>query len=295
VVERYATLPGLHYLLVVPLPGGKTVSVAVPPRRYLGRPPALGRFLDPAGHHPGIHHPTALSLVPVAGEEVPAAETRWLRAPEGWRSEVVVAFPGGPEHAHLLVSIPSRPMLFARGALALAGLLALMTLFWALARTLCGEPFGVEPRKWGWLYTFRGRLTLALFAFFLLPMAGFGAAAYQALSREVVRTAAALADRALVQASRDVHDERLATVARQVDADLLLYERGVLARAATPEVIDLGLYPAWLPPPVYLAFAVGEAVSQVEDRRLAGQAFVVAYRRLGDVDVLGAPTPLASG
>jgi two-component system, NtrC family, nitrogen regulation sensor histidine kinase NtrY len=296
VVERYTSLPGLHYLLVVPLPGGKTVSVAVPPRRYLGRSTALARFLDPGGLQIGADQPTTLGLVPAPPEGDGGGEpTRWVRTGDGWQSEATVLFPEGPMHAHLQVATPSPFILLTRGILALAGLLAVLTLFWAFARTLCGEPFGLEPRQWGWLFTFRGRLTLALFVFFAIPMAGFGAAAHQALSREVVRTASALADRALTQAAREVDGAPLAQVAARVDADLLRYQRGVLTRAAMPEVIDLGLYHAWLPPRVYLAFAVGEAVTEMEDRRLAGQAYVVAYRRLGEFDVLGAPTPLASG
>ncbi|HWK89101.1 MAG TPA: ATP-binding protein, partial [Longimicrobium sp.] len=130
--------------------------------------------------------------------------------------------------------------------------------------------------------------------FFLLPMAAFGVTAYGALSREVVRTAGALAERALAQASSEAEGNSLGQLARHVGADLLLYQNGVLTQAAVPEVIDLGLYHTWLPPAVYLDFAVGEAVERVEDRRLSGQEYVVAYRRFGP-RVLASPTPLAEG
>jgi two-component system, NtrC family, nitrogen regulation sensor histidine kinase NtrY len=294
-VERFTDLETLHYLLVAPLTGGRTVTVAVPPRRYLGRSSALARFLDPVeGGDEGSA--ATLSLVPAADARAPSPDSmRWVRAENGWRSEAVVRFPTGPEHAHLEVPTPSGPLLLARGVLVEVLVLVVLTLLWAVARTLCGEPLGLGSGQWGWLWSFRGRLTLALFAFFLLPMAAFGATTYRALSREVVRTAQALADRALEQAESEMGGATVAELARHVGAEFLLYHRGVLAEAAAPEVIDLGLYHAWLPPRVYLGFRVGEAVEAHEERRLAGQEYLVAYRRVGAENVLAAPTPLATG
>ncbi|HEX2209437.1 MAG TPA: ATP-binding protein [Longimicrobium sp.] len=295
-LERVTNVPGLHYLLVVPLTAGQSVSVAVPPRAYLGRSTSLARFLDPekpAGTGVGA---ATLSLVPLpSGAAEPGRGLRWVRAENGWRSETSVSFPGAPMHAHMTVPIPSRFILVARGLLALVMVVFLATALWSLARTLCGEPLGVDRAQWGWLFTFRGRLTGALFVFFLLPMAAFGATAYRALSREVERTAAALADRALTQAESEAHGQPLGDLARHVGADLLLYRDGVLSQAATPEVIDLGLYHAWLQPEVFLDFAVGEAVERAENRELAGHEYLVAYRRFGDRQVLASPTPLATG
>jgi signal transduction histidine kinase/HAMP domain-containing protein len=294
-LERMTDVPGLHYLLVVPLTGGQSVSVAVPPRAYLNRSTSLARFLDPQAAGEADDGAT-LSLVPAPrGAPQAAGSIRWVAAENGWRSETTVLFPGQPMHAHLLVPTPARAILAARGVVSATLLLAVMTLLWALGRTLCGEPLGVEPARWGWLFTFRGRLTGALFAFFLLPMAAFGATAYQALSSEVERTAGALADRALSQAASGVNGQGLGTLSRQVGADLLLYQRGVLRQAASPEVIDLGLYDAWLPPGVFLDFAVGEAVEREERRELAGREYLVAYRGLQGGQVLASPTALATG
>lgn len=294
-VERFTNLDALHYLLAVSLPGGRTVTVAVPPRTHLGRSTSLARFLDPAGQASADAGAAALSLVAAAGPAPSPDSLRWERTEEGWSSEAAVRFPSGPLHAHLTVPTPTTPILLARGALAAVLVLGVLTVLWAVARTLCGEPLGLASGQWGWFWTFRGRLTLALFFFFLVPMAGFGAAAYRALSREVVRTAGALADRALAQAAAEVQGATLPELAQHVSADLLLYHRGVLAEAAAPEVIDLGLYHAWLPPAIYLRFALGEGTAEQEERRLGGQEYLVAYRRLGREDVLAAPTPLATG
>jgi len=296
IVQRFSDLDALQYLLVVPLPGGRTVTVAVPPRRHLGRETALARFLDPAERTEGDEGAATLSLVPAAeAHAVVPGSMRWVPAETGWRSEAVVQFPSGPMHAHLTVPTPSRAILLARALIATVLTLGVMTVLWALARTLCGEPLGLASGQWGWFSTFRGRLTLALFIFFLLPMAAFGETAYRALSREFVRTASALADRALAQAAGEVNGASIGELAQHFGADYLLYHRGVLAEAATPEVIDLGLYHAWLPPAIYLDFTVGEAATQHEERRLAGREYLVAYRGVGENDVLASPTPLATG
>jgi signal transduction histidine kinase len=295
IVQRFTDSDALHYLLLVPLPGGRTVTVAVPPRRHLGRSTALARFLDPAAQGEG-DEAASLSLVPseVARDTAPG-KMRWVQAADGWRSEEVVRFPSGPVHAHLLIPTPSHAIVTIRGVLAVGLILAAVTVLWAVARTLCGEPLGLAVGEWVWFWTFRGRLTLALFVFFLLPMAAFGETAYRALSREVERTAAAVADQSLAQAAADARMTTIDDLARHVGADLLLYHRGVLVEAATPEVIDLGLYHAWLPPEVYLGFAVGEAAQEHEERRLAGHEYLVAYRSLDEQDVLASPTPLATG
>lgn len=292
-VRRFTTLDDLHYLLVVPL-GGRTITVAVPPRTHLGRSTALGRFLDPAAESDGEGGGVELTLA-TESPAPPPGRLRWLPMERGWRSEARVRLPNQPVHAHLLVVTPPRPVLAARALLATVLVLGVMTVLWAIARTLCGEPLGLASGQWGWFWTFRGRLTLALFVFFLVPMAVFGETTYRALSREVERTAAALADRALTQAAAEVQGATLGELAQHIGVDLLLYHRGVLAEAAAPEVIDLGLYHAWLPPHVYLAFTVGESLQQHEERRLADHQYLVAYRALGKQDVLASPTPLAAG
>jgi len=197
-------------------------------------------------------------------------------------------------HAHLLIRTPPPPILATRTLLLAALHLGILALLWVAGRAFAGlSSHGVAER--GWIHTFRGRLTLALFGFFLLPTLVFSATAYQALSREVVRTAEALASRSLEQAVDEGPEVPVATLGEHVRADLLLYRRGVLAEAASPEVIDLGLYPTWLPRNMFLAFRSGETLDTVEQRRLGGQPYLLAYHQRGPNAVLAAPVPLVSG
>jgi signal transduction histidine kinase len=299
VLERYTERDFVHYLLLVPLPDGRVISVVTPPRRRLARS-TLARFLHPGERQAGVDDIQVLSLVPlVPGEEAHAAvlghEIHWVRTPTGWRSEAVVPFPEGPAHAHLLVRTAAPWILFARAILVQLLILLVFLALWSMARTLCGDPLGVPATRRRWLRTFRGRLTLALFGFFLVPTVIFGTVAYQALSQEVVRTSTALARRSLELAAAAVPAEPLPALGARVRADLLLYQRGSLISASAPEVLDLGLFQSWLPPSVELAFASAENIEAQEERTLGGHPYLVAYRRVADDGVLAAPIPLASG
>lgn len=305
VLEHYTQMEAVHYLLMVPLPGDRVVSVTVPPRRSLGRATAVARFLDPMDGTGVDPDRESLSLIPVSVSSPAAAETqagagqpgsvRWIRTGAGWRSEARVGFPSGPMHVHLLIHADPLSLLIARGLLVQFLILASFCVLWGVARTLCGEPFGLPASRWSWIGSFRGRLTLALFAFFLLPTLTFSVVAYGALSRSVEETAEALARSSLQLAAPFAATVPLPELGGYVRSDLLLYREGVLSAATAPEVIELGLFHTWLSPDVYLAFRGGEEMEQTEERRLSANEYVVAYRRLESGEVLAVPTPLASG
>ncbi len=301
-VQLYHEVEGLHYLLLVPLPGGRVISVAVPPRQRIGRATALARFLHPESVEDAASTNESLYLVPspdgASRPYVPEAEpepVQWVRIDNGWRSEAQAHFPGGWMHVHLLLRTDTFPMLSVRVLLALSAILLVFLALWLLARVLCGELTVLPFLRRQWLRSFRGRLTVALFFFFLLPTTFFGAVAYGAVSREVTLSAANLARRTLEQAVPEVSAGRsLGVVGPQVGSDLLLYRQGTLEGAAAPEVLDLGIFHTWLPPEVYLTFSSGEDLEEREERRLGENEYLVAYRRVDPARVLAAPIPLAS-
>jgi HAMP domain-containing protein len=288
-VRRFTDSDDVHYLLAVALPDGRTATVAVPPRRHLGRSTALARFLSPeADAHP--EEAVSLSLVRAAERPpVPAGGLRWVYAGNGWRSEAGVVFPSGPMHAHLLVPSPSKPILAARALLVQLLVVGALVGLWALARTLCGEPLGIGAGQWRAVWSFRGRLTLALFAFFLLPMAAFGGTAYRALSREVVRTAEAVAERGLAQAGgrgAGLHPCRGVAAHRHRPPPLPPRRagRGRVARGDRPGALPHLARAAHLP-----RLRRGRVGGGARGAAPGGQPYLVAYRRLAAADVLASP------
>ncbi len=292
ILRRYTGYETVHYLLLIPLGGERVVSVVVPPQYRLAAGTSLAGMLYGAEDESGVAL-GPLRLIPAVsatGHE----GVRWLRTEEGWRAETDVRFPRGPVHAHLEVPTPTRFLLLARGSLLATLSLSLLLLLYLAGRLLAGGWAG-----WGGVLTrlrsFRGRLTLALLIFFLLPVAAFGAVAYQALSREVIRAASALASRSLEQAAGEASAGSLPELGERLYSDLLLYRLGVLVEASSPEVIDLGLYQSWIPPGVYLRFVSGDEVEDSQEGKIGESRYLVAYRRIGPGEILAAPTPLDAG
>jgi two-component system, NtrC family, nitrogen regulation sensor histidine kinase NtrY len=303
VVLHYGGIEGLHYLLVAPLGADRTVSVAVPPRRRLAAATPLARFLYPDTGSPVGSRGETLYLVRVdsaadavlhANVTVASDTVHWVRTSNGWRSETLVDMPEGPSHAHLLVNMSPVPLLLTRAVLVEVGILLALLAIWLAARVLGRDPTLLPLTQVRWFQSFRGRLSAALFFFFLLPTLVFGAVSYGAVAREVVRSAAALAQQALDQAAARLAGAPLSDIGESVRTDLLMYRQGTIEAATAPEVIELGLFHTWLPPDVYLRFSGGEDFQELEERRLADSDYLVAYRRIDGATVLAAPIPLAS-
>jgi len=284
-----------HYAAFVPLPRGEVVSAVVPPRRTVDVGPALAPLFTAED----AVRDELLTLVPLLPDDEPTApeEVRWLRTDEGWRAERTVEFPEGRYHAHYLVDLSGRTLLVARGSLLTAGHLSVFLLLVGFGRLVVrGRPPPLDGVTRS-LRTFQGRLTIALFGFFLLSLSIFGTLAFQNLTGAAARTAAALAERVAEEAS-DWYGEvqgSMDLLARRVGADLLEYRNGELVGGSITELVELGLYPAWIPYEVHRLLAGREALRVVEPASVGRWEYVVAYRRLPDGDVLAAPVALQAG
>ena len=302
VVQLHTRVEGLHYLLLVPLPGERILSVAVPPRSRLAGATPLARFLHPQAGSGGGPVVSSLFLVPsddpvadsASALEAGGPQVEWLPTESGWRSEAGVRYPVGWMRAHLVVRTSTVPLLLIRGILLTAALLAVLFLIWLVARLVCRDLVDLPVLRSERLRSFRSRLTLTLFAFFLIPAGIFSFVAYGAVSREVTLSAEGFARRALEQTVEVLSPGApLWNVAEEVGADLLLYRGGTLQVAPAPEILELGLFDSWLPPAVHVDFTSGDALEEVDRRRLGQNDYLVGYRRLDQGVVLAAPIPLA--
>jgi signal transduction histidine kinase len=285
-----ATGGGVSRFLTVPLETGGAVSVAVAPRASLRPASPLTLLMEGP-----VTDRVRLELLPTGGM-VTHEDATWSRTPAGWRKEMVLREGRDTYHAHLELRTPPAGVRFARGALLVAFSLIVLSTLWAAGRLARGDP-PTPPGGWlGWLGGFRARLTLALFAFFLLPTAVFGWAAYRALAEEVTRAARQVAERAVVHASAVLPDAGLVETARRAGEDLLYYHRGTLQAASMTEAQELGLYSAWMPGGLYRSLRTGEVLGGSEMGELAGRSYMVSYRRLQDPEeVVAVPVWLAAG
>ena len=286
-------VPTISKALTAPLGDGHVVTVSVPPRRTLGRPSVLAPFLG-SSPDPELD----LNVVEASGGEIPDEVVRWERAPGGYRSDVVVAFPDGLFHAHTRVGLTGRGVLFARGVLLAAFDLLLLAVLWfggSFARGLSPFPPGAPTVL---AASFRARVTLALFAFFLVPTALFGWVAYRGFAGEVERAARTISARAVRQAVQEFQQSQgnLRLLADRIGAEVLYYyNSGELAQASSPEAVGLGVYSAWMSPETHRTLASGEEPAVEEVRRLGEEQYLVAYRAIRPAGVYAVPTSLSSG
>ena len=292
---RRLDLADAHYLAVAPLRGGAVVTVVVPPLREIRFSSPLGPLFNPEASA----EPDPLTLVPLQpGDPVePTAGVRWVRVEDGWHGEAALAYPDAPFHAHYQVDLSPPLLLVARSTLLLALNLFLFTLPWALGVVL--RQGGRPPRaEWiGLFASFRARVTLALFGFFLLSIAIFGTLAYRTITGAAERTAQVLAERVVQDAAGsylEVQGE-MNLLAERVGEDLLRFEDGALQSASVDELVQIGLYEGWIPYPTYRLLSTREEVLASRTGALGGSEYAIAYRNLPDGDILGAPVPLQEG
>jgi two-component system, NtrC family, nitrogen regulation sensor histidine kinase NtrY len=294
VVLRRYDLADAHYVAAAALPAGEVVTFVVPPRRVVAGSTPFGPLFSPTRVEPD-----PIVLIPLLPGEIPGGtdRIRWISTPEGWQGEVYLAFPDELYHAHYHLDVASPLLMVARATLILLLNILVLTFFWALGRSIGeGRPGGI--RRWaGTLGSFRGRVTLALFAFFLIPAILFGTLAYRTLAGAAVRTAEALAERAVEDAAAWYEDVGGAVdvLAQRVGSDLLIYDGGELVAGSLRELVDLGLYEGWLPPDIHRHMTEGEEVMTTATGALGGWDYVMAYRRIAGGRVLAAPSPLQAG
>ncbi|MEJ2203042.1 MAG: ATP-binding protein, partial [Gemmatimonadota bacterium] len=282
-----------RYVLRVALPDGETLTAAAPP------------FLDPASRTPlspllageAVTKATALTLIPTDDRREDTG-LRWSRTATGWQGELPLRFSDERGYeAHYAVPLPGLLLAVARATLLLALNLGVVGAFWLMGRVLLRDtaPPGL---RWGELViSFRARVTLALFGFFLLANALFGTLAYRTISGTSHRAAQVLAERVAEDASGWYLDVggRMEALARRVGVELLEYRGGELREGSMEELVELGLYEGWIPMDVFRLLDGRAGVREITETALGSWEYVTAFRRLPDGDILAAQVPLQAG
>jgi signal transduction histidine kinase len=301
-VERLDRLPGVHYVLVAPLPAGGVLTVGVGPRSQLLPPHRVARFLrGEVGLEP--LYTLTLSLPSTAA----AVETRalaWSR--RGWsaRGDRHVAFPDGVRHVHARVDLGGPWALSARGALVVAADLALLALLWALGRFAALDwrprlPLVVQLLR----ASFRARLAAVLATFFVLPVLAFAVWSFARLRDEARRDGDLLIRQTLRDAEATtgavaferpaVAGSTVADLGLRLDSELWLYREGVLEAVSSPVLAELGIVEHVLAPLVHRRLELEDELELAADARTAGRPVRVGYRVVR-VDPLGRRAVLAA-
>ena len=288
---------GVSLALAVPNGDGTVTSALVLPRTRLvpNDPfaPLIGGAPGGTGDPPYTMSVTGADSVAVSD----AGRRIWKRAGNELHGDWLLQTSQGLSRAHAEVELRSLPSLAQRGLLIVLANLALVALLWALSALADGGYMRwVQVRRRRWSRSYRSRLTLVLFAFFVLPAVAFASWSYRQLQRDDRQSQ----DLLLRETLRTVAgSESGADVARpdgRTPGPLLRYEKGALVAASDPLYETLAPFGQFLPPEVYLSVAIADEVTTTGTVPIGKTSTVVGYRAMtddrGQRVVLAAPAPV---
>ena len=269
---------GVQILAAVAHPSGGATSVLVLPRtRLLSANPyaALLGMAPPFAGEP----PYSVALADIS-PSVPAdtIRVRWHRTGEELHGDRLISTSDGTQRAHIEIDLRSLWARGERGVLVLLLDVLLAGLFWLLGTAMeKGFTRWMRVRAADWIYTYHARLTLALFAFFVIPAVAFATWSYQRLRSDDLQTREVLVRETLHAVLSANQYQQLPGVARQFDTPLLLYSNGLLDRTSDSLLDVLAPTGRPLPPPVQLLLGTAGELTAAWEAKLGSAKVLFGY------------------
>lgn len=269
---------GQQVMLAVPHRlGGTSTAVASPRTRLVAENPytTLLGFDQPDKTEP----PYTLTLADVTpGSGARTSGMTWRRLGNEWHGDEILLTSSGPARAHVEIDLRSWPTRLVRVALIIVLDIIIAGILWALGTMAEGGFFRwLRGRTARWAKSYRGRLTLALFAFFVIPAVGFAAWSYQRLQRDD-RGVRELLVREILSAAAS--GAPASEMARQsiAGAPLFVYSNGILS-SSSDSLYEL-IAPAgrMLPRRVHVNISLDGELTSTSRQEIAGSAMFWGYR-----------------
>jgi signal transduction histidine kinase len=161
--------------------GGATSVVVAPPTRLIDQNPYT--VLLGLGNPVQTQPPYTMTLADVARRvTLKPGELVWRRVADEWHGDELISTSNGTARAHVEVDLRSSATRLVRGSLVVIFDIAIAALIWAFGAMAEGGFWRwVRRRASRWLRSYRGRLSLALWFFFILPAVAFATWSYQRL------------------------------------------------------------------------------------------------------------------
>ncbi len=290
--------PGVHLVLALPHLDGMVTTVVLAPRSALIAADAFGAFLG-FPPPPSPEPPYALRLGDLLQHD--AAPTPrigvWSRDGPELHGDWNLSGAGGTlRRVHGTIDLRSLDALVVRGVLLVLLDLAMLGAVWVLI-------VGADGALWRWwrlrrqnvVRSFRVRLSVALFASFVVPSAIFGLWSFQRVQRDDRQGRDLLVRETLRGVAVSTESVQLAAAAARFDTPLLLYADGLLVDSSDPVLDALAPVGRLLPPGVARVLAEGDVPTAGRAEDLGPAAVRLGYRletENGVQFVLAAPARL---
>ena len=269
---------GVQILAAVANPSGGATSVLVLPRtRLLSANPyaALLGMAPPSGDDP----PYTVALTDVSPTvRADTTRVRWHRVGDELHGDRLISTSAGTMRAHVEIDLRSPWARAERGILVLLLDLLFAGQFWLLG-ALAEKGFvrWLRVRAARWIYTYHARLTLALFAFFVIPAIAFAVWSYQRLRSDHLQMHEVLVLETLHAVAAGNEYEQLPGAARRFDSPLFFYSKGFLERTSDSLLDVLAPTGRPLPPPVELRLETSGELSATWEASLGSAKVLFGY------------------
>jgi signal transduction histidine kinase len=253
-------------------------SVLVFPRtRLLAADPyaALLGMTSQSGGDP----PYAVALTDITpAVAADTAGVRWHRMGDELHGDRLVSTSAGTKRAHIEIDLRSVWARAERGVLVLLLDLFVAGFFWLIG-TLPEKGFirWVRVRAAHWIYTYHARLTLALFAFFVVPAIAFAVWSYQRLRGDDLQTKEVLVQETLREVAAASEYDQLPAAARRFETPLFLYSNGFLDRTSDSLLDVLAPTGRSLPASAQLRLASAGELTAASEQKLGPTKVLFGY------------------
>ena len=264
-------------VIAVPMKGGASTIVVAPRTRLIGTD-AYARWFGistPASNEPPY-------MVQVINDALPQrADFRWRREDTEIHGDWPVEGLAGPARAHVEVDLRGLDSLIPRGGLLVIIDLIVVSLVWLLGALADGRVNRWLRMRRRQIRSYRARLSVALFLFFLVPAAVFAIWSWRQLSDDAQSARRLLVSETMRAFAWDPAQPRnLQAEARRLDTKLLLYRSGVLVAASDSLFADFAPMGTLMRPDVALDLNVADEYSATRPERLDGALGMLGYRVL---------------
>jgi two-component system nitrogen regulation sensor histidine kinase NtrY len=268
---------GVQILSAIPHRSGGATSVTVLSRtRLLIANPyaALFGMASPSGGDP----PYVVALTDISpAAAADTSKVTWHRLGDALYGDRLISTSDGTKRARVTIDLRSPWARAERGALVLLLDVLLAGLFWLLG-ALAEKGFArwLRVRAARWIFTYHARLTLALFAFFVIPAAAFAIWSYQRLRSDDLQTREVLVRETLHAVSANEYSH-LSAAASRFDVPLFLYSNGLLDRTSDSLLDVLAPTGRPLPPPVQLRLGTAGELTAAWEAKLGSAKVLFGY------------------